>query len=132
MFKKRLILLVLLVAVFVVLNYAFLNSQKRVKKTTHVLTSGNLHTHTSCSDGEDSYEEVINAAIKLGWGFIAFTDHRFSGESTYGPIFKPSKSYLESTCQDIYQKCPKEKRLLCVLGQEVTGKKGSHPGLGYK
>lgn len=125
MLKKRLILLVLLVAVFAILNLdlGLLNTQKRVKKTAILQTSGNLHTHTLCSDGSNSYEEMISAAMKLGFGFVAFTDHRFSGESIYTPAYKPSKSYLESTCKDLYQKCPQEKRLLCVLGQEVTGKK---------
>lgn len=36
---------------------------------------GNLHTHTTLSDGVKSPEEVIDLYIKNGYDFIALTDH---------------------------------------------------------
>lgn len=36
---------------------------------------GCLHTHTTCSDGKLSPQEVADAYEELGYDFIAFTDH---------------------------------------------------------
>ncbi len=36
---------------------------------------GDLHTHTKWSDGANTIEEVIKEAIKLGYEFVAITDH---------------------------------------------------------
>lgn len=36
---------------------------------------GDLHTHTSASDGADSVEEMALAAQKLGYEYIGITDH---------------------------------------------------------
>ncbi len=70
-------------------------------------TIGNLHTHTTCSDGKNTYEEMIQYALGLNFGFIAITDHKFGGSSL---------------CNDVISQCLAEKRLLCIPGQEVTGK----------
>ncbi len=37
---------------------------------------GNLHTHTTCSDGVRSPEEAIAAYREAGYDFLAITDHR--------------------------------------------------------
>jgi len=68
---------------------------------------GNLHMHTTCSDGKNSYEEMVQQAIHLNFDFISITDHKFSGS----PI-----------CDAVIQQCKAEKRLLCIPGMEVTGK----------
>lgn len=34
-----------------------------------------LHNHTTASDGTQTYEEVLAAAQRIGYGTIAFTDH---------------------------------------------------------
>jgi len=36
---------------------------------------GDLHTHTNWSDGQYSTEDMIKAAIKMGYKYIAITDH---------------------------------------------------------
>ena len=36
---------------------------------------GNLHTHTKWSDGTDTLEAMVEAAIALGWEYLAITDH---------------------------------------------------------
>lgn len=38
---------------------------------------GALHTHTTCSDGELSIEEVVRIYSGLGFDFIALTDHDY-------------------------------------------------------
>lgn len=36
---------------------------------------GALHTHSTCSDGEMTIEEVVDVYDRLGFDFIAITDH---------------------------------------------------------
>ena len=38
---------------------------------------GALHTHTTCSDGDLSIEEVVRIYTGLGFDFIALTDHDY-------------------------------------------------------
>ena len=68
---------------------------------------GNLHMHTTCSDGKNSYEEMVQKALSLKFSFIAITDH------TYGDT---------PLCKEVIRQCREEKRLLCISGMEVTGK----------
>jgi hypothetical protein len=63
----------------------------------------NLHMHTTCSDGKNSYDEMIEAAVKLKIDFVALTDHTICPENT--------------------AKCVAETRILCMPGQEVTGER---------
>lgn len=69
------------------------------------ISVGNLHTHSTCSDGKNSYEEIIAKALKLKFSFIGLTDHNFD---------------IKNGCS-INEKCSAEKKLLCVPGQEVSG-----------
>mgnify|MGYP000789433803 FL=1 len=41
---------------------------------------GNLHTHSTNSDGRLSPEEVIKLYREEGYDFLALTDHWFMGE----------------------------------------------------
>jgi DNA polymerase (family 10) len=36
---------------------------------------GDLHTHTNASDGQNTIEEMAQAAVALGYEFLAITDH---------------------------------------------------------
>lgn len=72
-----------------------------------VKSIGNLHMHTTCSDGKNSYEEMVQQAIHLNFDFISITDHKFGGS----PL-----------CDAVIEQCKAEKRLLCIPGMEVTGK----------
>jgi len=37
---------------------------------------GNLHCHSTVSDGILTPEEVVSVYKRNGWDFLAFTDHR--------------------------------------------------------
>jgi len=37
--------------------------------------NGDFHVHTDWSDGHSSIEDVVNAAVQMGYKFIAITDH---------------------------------------------------------
>jgi hypothetical protein len=87
---------ILIFALFLVIIFIFLNRQKILQPPV----SGNLHTHTTCSDGNNDYETMITAALKLNFKFIAITDHRI--------------------CPEIISKCLAETRIYCIPGQEVT------------
>jgi len=45
---------------------------------------GDLHTHTTWSDGRSSLEEMVEAAAKLGLEYIAITDHSPSARIANG------------------------------------------------
>jgi putative hemolysin/predicted metal-dependent phosphoesterase TrpH len=68
---------------------------------------GNLHMHTTCIDGKNSYEEMVQKALSLKFRFIAITDHSYGGSDL---------------CEDAIRQCREERRLLCIPGMEVTGK----------
>jgi putative hemolysin len=68
---------------------------------------GNLHMHTTCSDGKNSYEEMVQKALSLKFSFIAITDHVYGGSAL---------------CEDVIRQCRDERRLLCIPSMEVTGK----------
>lgn len=74
---------------------------------------GNLHTHTTDSDGEMTYEEVIEKAKALGFDFIAITDHNL----------------ISSTVSSF---CPIEKRIFCIIGEEVTSSEGHILAIGIE
>ena len=45
---------------------------------------GIFHVHTSMSDGDDSLEEMLQAAIKLGYKYIGISDHSQSAYYAHG------------------------------------------------
>ncbi len=48
---------------------------------------GNLHTHTTNSDGTHEMQEVINTYADLGYQFLSISDHDiFTGQSVYEQI----------------------------------------------
>jgi predicted metal-dependent phosphoesterase TrpH len=68
---------------------------------------GNLHMHTTCSDGKNDYEEMVQKALSLKFSFIAITDHFYGGLAL---------------CEDVIRQCRDERRLLCIPSMEVTGR----------
>lgn len=69
---------------------------------------GDLHMHTTCSDGENTYDEMAERALSKGFTFIAITDHnRFGGNGV---------------CGETLEKCRNEKRLLCIPGIELSSR----------
>jgi DNA polymerase (family 10) len=45
---------------------------------------GDLHTHTDWSDGSDSAEKIVEAAIAKGYEYVALTDHSASLKIAHG------------------------------------------------
>lgn len=45
------------------------------KSVFNEIPIGDLHIHTTFSDGQNTMEEMVNKAIKIGHRYIAFTDH---------------------------------------------------------
>jgi hypothetical protein len=73
---------------------------------TPMISYGDLHIHTICSDGKGNYEEMVEQALKSELSFMAITDHRMNS----------------AVCRDILNKCRAERRLLCLPGMEVSGR----------
>lgn len=61
---------------------------------------GDLHIHTWCSDGHNTYEEMVQAALAARLDFIAITDHLW--------------------CEDTVARCKAETRLVCFPGKEIS------------
>lgn len=103
----------ILVMIFTALQYLGIASAQEnafdasSAQKTPVRSMGNLHMHTNCSDGSNTYEEMVQMALNLGFSFISITDHRFGGS----PL-----------CDLVISQCRKENRLLCIPGMEVTGR----------
>jgi len=76
-------------------------------QTPKYMSIGDLHLHTTCSDGKNEYDMLLKQAIKMRYDFIAITDHHFDDT----PI-----------CRENIRKCKAETRLLCIPGMEVTGR----------
>jgi len=98
--KYALLALVLIAGLIVLVSLAApkpLNADKN-------LYAGNLHMHTTCSDGKNSYDEMVEESVKLGFKFIAITDH--------------------SVCPDYMERCRNETRLLCIPSMEFTTPNG--------
>lgn len=55
---------------------------------------GDLHTHTSWSDGANSTEEMIQAAVKMGYEYYAVTDHTKTDVVANGLDEKRLKKHL--------------------------------------
>ncbi len=63
------------------------------------VSRGDLHMHTTCSDGVDEFDDMVKVALAYGYNFISITDHQ--------------------QCRDIKLACLNEERLLCIPGHEV-------------
>ena len=53
---------------------------------------GCMHTHTSCSDGTMTPQEVVRAYEERGYDFIAFTDHDYLLKNNYREIYNQVKT----------------------------------------
>lgn len=65
---------------------------------------GNLHLHTTASDGTGSHDDVAAAALKAGLDFIIYTDHNTWVDGVAGWYCHPATG----------------QRLLRLMGQEVN------------
>lgn len=62
---------------------------------------GDLHMHTTCSDGDNTLDEMVKMALVWKFNFIAITDHHM--------------------CKDVRIACRNEDKIHCFYGQEVGG-----------
>jgi hypothetical protein len=84
----------------------------RTPKPLQVEWRGDVHVHTVSSDGDDTYEEMLQKALDLGFDFLAITDH-------YG--------ISDATRAESSIKCRAELRLFCIPGEELfAGPKPHH------
>ncbi len=60
----------------------------------YTAVKGDLHTHTEYSDGTNTPEEMIQAAIKMGYEYIAITDHSKSEHIANGLEEKRLAKYI--------------------------------------
>ncbi len=77
---------------------------------------GDLHMHTVWSDGMNTAEEMIKAAIKMGYEYIAITDHSKSEYIANGLDEKRLKKYLAEL--DMLKK-KYENQIYILKGSEV-------------
>lgn len=84
----------------------------RTPNPSQVLWRGDLHMHTNVSDGNNSYEEMVQRALELQLDFIAITDHGAFIRMSNGNFFG----------DEVIKRCQTETRLLCIPGEEVTGR----------
>ncbi len=59
-----------------------------------MILKGQLHTHTTCSDGTMTPQEVADAYASLGFDFLAFTDHDHLLKPAYAEMIRQVKSNL--------------------------------------
>ncbi len=77
---------------------------------------GDLHIHTKYSDGQFSPEEMVRAAIKIGYKYVAITDHSKAERQANGMDEKVLDKYLEEL--DKLQK--KYPQINIIKGAEVS------------
>ncbi len=76
---------------------------------------GDFHCHTVKSDGANRLEEMVAAAKKLGYEYVAITDHSKSERIAHGL----SDEEMENWLRQIKSAAAKEKRIKILAGSEV-------------
>ncbi len=76
---------------------------------------GDFHAHTKYSDGSDSVEEMVAAAKKLGYEYIAITDHSKSERIAHGL----SEEAMLEHIKRIRDVAKKSKGIRVLAGSEV-------------
>ncbi len=76
---------------------------------------GDFHAHTKYSDGSDSVEEMVAAAKKLGYEYIAITDHSKSERIAHGL----SEEKMLEHIKRIRDVAKKSKGMRVLAGSEV-------------
>ncbi len=92
---------------------------------------GNLHTHTSYSDGHGSHEDIALAAIKAGLDFVVVTDHNVWVGGMDGYRYLDRQRVLLLTGEEIHDqaRAPQKNHLLvyetlCELGPHAYDPQG--------
>ena len=77
---------------------------RRLDRPAKLDIVGNLHLHTTASDGTATHDEVAAAAARAGLDFIIYTDHNTSVDGVAGWYHDPANG----------------RKLLRLMGQEVN------------
>ena len=56
--------------------------------TSEAITRSNIHSHTTFSDGRNTAEEMVQAALSLGFHTIGFSEH---GPADYDDVAMPAE-----------------------------------------
>ena len=80
---------------------------------------GNLHMHTTSSDGHGTHDEVAHAAIEAGLDFIVVTDHNTLPTEFEGYYFRGFRRVLRLIGEEVHdvERVPEKSHLL-IYGTE--------------
>jgi hypothetical protein len=80
---------------------------------------GNLHMHTTTSDGHGTHDEVANAAIRAGLDFIVVTDHNTLPTEFEGYYYRGFQRVLRIIGEEVHdvERVPERSHLL-IYGTE--------------
>jgi hypothetical protein len=84
---------------------------------------GNLHMHTTTSDGHSTHDEVAEAAIKAGLDFIVITDHNILPTSFEGYYYRGFDRILRLIGEEVHdvERVPERSHLLIYgAGEELS------------
>lgn len=90
---------------------------------------GNLHMHTTTSDGHGSQEEVADAAINAGLDFIAVTDHNTLPTELTGYYYRGHERVLRLIGQEVHDvgRTPERSHLLIYGTNEDLSRFADQP-----
>jgi hypothetical protein len=84
---------------------------------------GNLHVHTTDSDGHASHDEVAEAALQAGLDFVVVTDHNIFTNDLDGYRFKGDQRVLLLVGQEVHdvERTPERSHLLVYgAGEDLS------------
>jgi len=92
---------------------------------------GNLHLHTTASDGTGTHDQVASAAAQAGLDFLIFTDHNVAVEGIEGWYRDPNtgREILRLMGQEVndQNKNPEHSHLLCYFVTDDLQPLASNP-----
>jgi DNA polymerase (family 10) len=77
---------------------------------------GDLHCHTTLSDGRETLEEMVDAAVARGWEYLAVTDH--SASHGFGDHVTPEA--LEARIEEVAALNLQRDEITVLAGTEVN------------
>ena len=91
--------------------------------------SGNMHCHSSYSDGHGSHNRIALAALKAGLDFVIVTDHNIYVEGMDGYRFLGDKRILLLTGEEIHDpaRIPQKNHLLAYETRQELSPLGVQP-----
>ncbi|MFQ5943020.1 MAG: CehA/McbA family metallohydrolase [Anaerolineales bacterium] len=90
---------------------------------------GNLHMHTTTSDGHGTHDEVADAAIQAGLDFIIVTDHNTMPLEFEGYYYRGFQRILRLIGEEVHdiKRIPERSHLLIYGGNEDLSRFSNNP-----